>query len=120
MTARVVLPTPTVDIDTDEEIGEDGEEEEVDDADFLSDFPDDTEVRSIYLKICAQRIAFYRVFIPFLGTRVVAFSYRVFGGPKTGSIRPTSEETMFKAELCFLSGSRNVSSVEQTGRIGFV
>jgi hypothetical protein len=44
-TARVVLPSPSADIDTDEDAGEDGEAEEIDDGDFLADFPDNTEVR---------------------------------------------------------------------------
>ncbi|KAH9481434.1 Coiled-coil domain-containing protein 174 [Psilocybe cubensis] len=46
-TARVVLPTAAddahADVDTDEEGPEDGVEEETDDGDFLSEFPDDTE-----------------------------------------------------------------------------
>lgn len=47
-TARVVLPSPSADIDTDEEVGEDGEAEEIDDGDFLADFPDNTEVRCYF------------------------------------------------------------------------
>ena len=43
-TARVVLPSTSADFDTDEEVGEDGEAEEIDDGDFLVDFPDNTEV----------------------------------------------------------------------------
>jgi hypothetical protein len=43
-TARVVLPNPSADNDTDEDVGEDGEAEEIDDGDFLADFPDNTEV----------------------------------------------------------------------------
>ena len=46
-TARVVLPSPNADNDTDEEV-EDGEAEEIDDGDFLADFPDDTEVRCYF------------------------------------------------------------------------
>ncbi|PPQ67525.1 hypothetical protein CVT25_006066 [Psilocybe cyanescens] len=42
-TARVLLPTAPVDVDTDEEAAEDGVEEETDDGDFLSEFPDETE-----------------------------------------------------------------------------
>lgn len=47
-TARVVLPNPSADNDTDEEVGEDGEAEEIDDGDFLADFPDNTEVRCYF------------------------------------------------------------------------
>ena len=43
--ARVVLPS--VDIDTDDEVGDEGEAEEIDDGDFLADFPDNTEVRCV-------------------------------------------------------------------------
>ena len=46
-TARV-LPSPSADIDTDEEAGENGEPEEIDDGDFLADFPDHTEVRCYF------------------------------------------------------------------------
>lgn len=42
-TARVVLPEPSVDVDTDEEAPEEGTVGEIDDGDFLADFPDDTE-----------------------------------------------------------------------------
>jgi hypothetical protein len=52
-TARVL---PSADIDTDEEAGENGEPEEIDDGDFLADFPDHTEVRCVIYflsKICA-------------------------------------------------------------------
>lgn len=44
----MVLPSPSADIDTDEEVGEDGEAEEIDDGDFLADFPDNTEVRCYF------------------------------------------------------------------------
>lgn len=45
MSARVVLPTAE-ELDTDDEgAAEDGDEEPVDNADFLEDFADDTEVR---------------------------------------------------------------------------
>lgn len=44
----MVLPTPSADIDTDEEVGEGGEAEEIDDGDFLADFPDNTEVRCYF------------------------------------------------------------------------
>lgn len=49
-TARVVLPNPSADNDTDEdsEVGEDGKAEEIDDGDFLADFPDNTEVRCYF------------------------------------------------------------------------
>jgi hypothetical protein len=49
-TARVALPIPSADNDTDEDVGEDGEVEEMDDSDgdFLADFPDNTEVRCYF------------------------------------------------------------------------
>ena len=47
-TARVVLPNPSADNDTDEDVGEDAEAEEIDDGDFLADFPDNTEVRCCF------------------------------------------------------------------------
>ena len=43
VTARVVLPEPPADVDTDEEAPEEGTVEEIDNGDFLADFPDDTE-----------------------------------------------------------------------------
>lgn len=41
--ARVVLPEPPADVDTDEEAPEERTVEEIDDGDFLADFPEDTE-----------------------------------------------------------------------------
>lgn len=53
-TARVLLPTAPVDVDTDEEAAEDGVEEETDDGDFLSEFPDETEVRAVLMLTLAS------------------------------------------------------------------
>ena len=47
-TARVALPIQNADIDTDEEVAEEGEVEEIDDGDFLADFPDNTDVRCYF------------------------------------------------------------------------
>lgn len=41
----MVLPSQSFEIDTDEEVGEDGKTEDIDDGDFLADFPDHTEVQ---------------------------------------------------------------------------
>ena len=47
-TARVALPIQNADIDTDEEVGEEDEAEDIDDGDFLADFPDNTDVRCCF------------------------------------------------------------------------
>ena len=114
----MVLPNPSADNDTDEDVGEDGEAVEVDDGDFLADFPDNTEVRLLFrMNLISLSKIIGRVR---LGTRVVTLSHWVFGRPTTESILCTLEETLFKAELCFCSRSRNVSSVDQAGRTGFI
>ena len=96
--ARVVLPSPIADIDTDEEVGENsGEIEEIDDGDFLADFPDSTEACVVYFR-CQFTFHLKR---DWLGTRVGTLSHWVFGRSKTHSILCTPEETLSKAELCF-------------------
>ena len=47
-TARVALPIPSPGTDTESDVGEDVEAEEMDDEDFLADFPDNTEVRCYF------------------------------------------------------------------------
>jgi len=57
----VVLP----DIDTEEEAGDDSEAEEVNDGDFLADFPDDTEARyssDPFYCYCLLKYSFYCAF----------------------------------------------------------
>lgn len=94
LSARVVLPTAE-DLDTDDEgAAEDGDEEPVDNADFLEDFADDTEVR-----ICdiseSSRSSAYKT----LGTGANAPANWISRESAPGEVQGPPEEAMSAPEL---------------------